>query len=199
MLKKTHTRRRKLQISVSNSSNIIHETIFLHNTNPPQLVSAFINALDRLATQSRFQIQLKLFEVGTAIKIKLCNLLEQLNQRHNRAETVIDFVDDCIVDSEDQDLPAQFLQIQKNQLNDLQEHFERYCNVLPVFGFNSANYVFNLIKSYLLPTLVNERDIEPTAIKYANQFASHNFGDIQLLDLMKFSGGTTSLDSFPEA
>ena len=30
--------------------------------------------------------------------------------------------------------------MQKNQLLDLREYFERYCNVLPVFGFNSAKY-----------------------------------------------------------
>ena len=74
------------------------------------------------------------------------------------------FVVDCIVE-EEKDLSTQFLQMQKNQLIDLQEHFERYCNVLQVFGFNSANYDINLIKSYLLPILVNERDIEPTVIK----------------------------------
>ena len=94
---------------------------------------------------------------------------------------------------------TQFLQIQKNQIFDLQESLERYCNVLPVFGFDSSNYDLNLIKSYLLPILVNEREIEPTVIKKANQFTSFKFGDIQLLDIMKFFGGATSLDSFLKA
>ena len=49
-----------------------------------------------------------------------------------------------------------------NHLFELQEHFERHCKVLPAFGFNSAKYDLNLVKSYLLPNLVNERDIEPT-------------------------------------
>ena len=87
----------------------------------------------------------------------------------------------------------------KNQLIDLQESLERYCNVLLVFGFISAKFDLNLIKSYLLPILVNERDIEPTVIKKANQFISFNFGDVQLLDIMKFLGGATSLDSFLKA
>ena len=68
-----------------------------------------------------------------------------------------------------------------------------------MFGFNSAKYDLNLIKSYLLPTLVNKRDIEPTVIKKANQFISFNFGDIQLLDIMNFLGGARSLDSFLKA
>ena len=87
----------------------------------------------------------------------------------------------------------------KNQLIDVQESLERYCNVLPVFGFNSAKYDLNLIKSYLLPIPINERDIEPTVIKKANQFISFKFGDIQLLDILNFLGGATSLDSFLKA
>ena len=87
----------------------------------------------------------------------------------------------------------------KNQLIDLQESLERYCNILRVFGFNSAKYDLNFIKSYLLPNLVNERDIEPTVIKKANQFMSFKIGDIQLLDKMNFLGGATSLDSFWKA
>ena len=66
-------------------------------------------------------------------------------------------------------------------------------------GFNSAKYDLNLIKSYLLPILVNERDIEHNVIKKANQFASFKFGDYQLLDIMNFLGGATSLDSFLKA
>ena len=66
----------------------------------------------------------------------------------------------------------------KNQLIDLQESLERYCSFLPVFGFDTAKYDLNLIKSDLLLILVNERDIEPTVIKKANQFISSKFGDI---------------------
>ena len=89
--------------------------------------------------------------------------------------------------------------MQKNQLIELQEHLERYCNVLPVFGFNSEKYDINLIKSYLLPILINERNMEPTVIKKVNQFQSFKFGDVQLLDIMNFLGGSTSLDSFHKA
>ena len=87
----------------------------------------------------------------------------------------------------------------KNQLIDVQESRERYCNVLPAFGFNNAKYDLNLIKSNLLPILVNERDIELTVIKKANQFISFKFGDIQLLDILNFLGGATSLDSILKA
>ena len=68
-----------------------------------------------------------------------------------------------------------------------------------MFGFNSAKYDLKLIKSYLLPILVNERDLEPTVIKKANQFISLKFGVVQLLDIMNFLGGATSLVSFWKA
>ena len=51
----------------------------------------------------------------------------------------------------------------------------------------------------MLPILGNERDFEPAVIKKVNQFVSFNFGDIQLLDIMNFLGGATSLDSFLKA
>ena len=86
----------------------------------------------------------------------------------------------------------------KNQLFDVQKSLERSCNVLPVSG-NNAKYDLNLIKSFLLAIFLNERDIEPTVIKKANQFISFKIDDIQLLDIMNFLGGATSLDSFLKA
>ena len=88
---------------------------------------------------------------------------------------------------------TQFLQIQKSQLSELQQHFERYVKTLPVFGFNSGKYDLNLIKSYLLPYLIHERDIQPTVIKKANHC------DVHFLDILNFLGGATSLDSFVKA
>ena len=89
--------------------------------------------------------------------------------------------------------------MQKNQLLDLQQHFEHYINTLPVFGFNSGKYDLNLIKSYLLPYLIHERDIQPRVIKKANEFVSFKFGDVQFFDILNFLGGATSLDSFLKA
>ena len=181
-------------ISVSFSSNPVEEPIFLCNSDPHHLVASFIGVLENLASQSKAKMKNLFLDFETTIKTKLGSILEKLTQGHNRRHQAD--LDDC-----DNEICAstQFLQIQKNQLIDLQESLERYCNVLPVFGFNSAKYDLNLIKSFLLPILINERDIEPTVIKKANQFISFKFGDIQLLDIMNFLGGATSLDSFLKA
>ena len=94
---------------------------------------------------------------------------------------------------------SQFLQTQKIQIIELQESLKRYRNVLPVFGFNIAKCDLKFFKSFLLPVLVNGRDIEPTVIKKTNQFISFKYGDIQFLVIMNFLGGATSLDSLLKA
>ena len=98
---------------------------------------------------------MKFIEVESAIKIKLCAILEQLNHRRNSAERVSNTVDACIVE-EEKNFFTHVLLVQKNQLSVLPELFDRSCNVLTVFGFNSTKYDNNLIKSCLLTILVIE-------------------------------------------
>ena len=109
--------------------------------------------------------------------------------RHNRAESVIDNVDEFIFDSKEQHLCTQFLKMQNSQEVDLKEHPERYRNVMPVFGFNNAKYDINLVKSNLKPILVTECDIELKLGKNAQLIVSSNFGDSQLLDIKYFLAG----------
>ena len=145
-------------------------------------------------------MKLKYLEIETAIKSNLTRTLESFNEPRYRNQRVFEFEDHCFEDdNEEKDASTQFLQIQKNQKIELQEHLERYCNVLPVLGFDSAKYDINLIKSYLLTILINGRNMEPTVIKKANQFVSFKFGDVQLPDIMNFLGRKTSLDSFHKA
>ena len=119
-----------------------------------------------------------------------------MNERKGHLTPAFDFEDECIEEEEEEeaDMSTQFLQMQKNQILDLQQHFERYINTLPVFGFSSRKYDLKLIKSYLLTYLIHERDIQPTVIKKAKLFVSFRFGDVQFLDILNFLGGATSLD-----
>ena len=50
----------------------------------------------------------------------------------------MDFEDKSI-EEEEQDASTQFWQLQKNKLNDLEDHMEEIGNSLPVFRFIGAN------------------------------------------------------------
>ena len=127
-------------------------------------------------------------------------IFDQLNERgKNFSSKKFEYEDECIEDSEEADMSTQFLRIQKNQLIDLKQHLERYVKTLPVFGFNSGRYDLILIKSYLIPNLIRDKEQETSVIKKANDFIFFKFGDVQFLDIMKFLGGATTLDSFQKA
>ena len=89
--------------------------------------------------------------------------------------------------------------MQKNQLTELQKHFERYCIVLPVFEINRPKQDITLINSCFLPILVSKRAFKPTAIKKANQFVSFKIVDNELLDILRFLIGATSLEFFSQS
>ena len=126
-------------ISVSISSNLIAMPKFVCKSNPRDLVESFIHGVESLATQSKAQIKLKCSEVETATKSKLTRTLESLIEGRCRNQRVFEFRDHFLEDdNEEKDASTQFLQMQKNQSIELQDHLENYCNVLPVFGFNSA-------------------------------------------------------------
>ena len=142
----------------------------------------------------------KFLKIENIIKKRLHTIFSILNERSsfNKGEPR-EHEDECIEDEEETDASIHFLRIQKNQLIDLMQHLDRNTNTLPVFGFNSGRYDINLIKSYRIPYLINEKEIEPSVIKKANDFVSFKFGDVQLLDIKKFLGGATTLDSFLKA
>ena len=131
-----------IPISTSISSNLVKELIFLCNFDPHHLVTSFIGALENLALQCKAITKNLFFYIKTTVNIKLGSILEKLTQRHDRREQAN--LEDC---DNKTCTSTQFLQIQKKQKTDLQEQLERYCNILPVFGFNSAKYDLNLQKS----------------------------------------------------
>ena len=128
---------------------------------------------------------------------KLCTKLNKRSRNHSKES--FEYEDSSREDTEETDISTQFLRMQKNQLIDLKQNLERFVNTLPIFGFNGGRYDLNMIKSYLIPYLINDKEAEPRVIKKANDFISFQFGDIQFLDIMKFLGGATSLGSFLKA
>ena len=158
------------------------------NSDPHHIVSSSIGAPESgIANRKKSTIDTLVVDIEGTFQIKLGSISEKIPQRHKRQEQVRRFdtnQDDC---GNETCASTEFVQIRKNQLIQLQEHLERYRNVLYVFGFNGAKCDLYFIKSYLLPILVKERDIEPNVIKKANQFMSLKIGDIHLLDINEVS------------
>ena len=98
-----------IPVSVSISSNLVKEPIFLCNSDPHHLVTSFISALENLALQRKTIMKNLFFDIGTTVNIKLSSILEKLTQRHNRREQAD--LDDC---DNETCTSTQFLQIQKN-------------------------------------------------------------------------------------
>ena len=176
-------------VSVSFSSNLLDEPVFLCEKDPNRLIISFVAQLEILSTKNKADLRPKFLAVETEIKTRLSDI-------SSRLQIVSETQPNISSETEDNNVSKSFLQIQQKQLFDLQRHFNNYVDTLPVFGFNSGKYDLNLIKAYLIPYLLNDRDIQPTVIKKANQFISFKFGDIHFLDILNFLAGATSLDSF---
>ena len=101
----------------------------------------------------------KFQDTEVAVNERIKKTFDQLSERgKNYSSNKIEYEDECIEDSEEADMSTQFLQIQKNQLIDLKQHLERHVKTLIVFGFNSGRYDLNLIKSYLIPYLIPDKE-----------------------------------------
>ena len=135
--------RKHVPILVSISSNLLKLLIFFCNSDPHHLVTTFIGALWSLGLQSKAIVKSVFFDIHTKMKIKLGSILEKFTQRHIRGEQADLY--DC---DNKTCTSAQLLQIQKKQLIGLQEHLERCCDDLPMFGFNSPKNDLNQTKSY---------------------------------------------------
>ena len=173
-------------ISVSISSNLQDAPIFLCEKDPELLIIAFVSSLELLAEKIKLQMRTKFQEIEDTVNDRIKKIFDKLNARTlTKRLEVFDHEDECV---EDGNHPQQDRN-QKNQLIDLKQHLERYVNNLPVFGFNSGRYDLNLIKSYLIPYLICNKEIQPTVNKKANDFISFKLGDVQFFGHNEISWG----------
>ena len=175
-------------ISVSISSNLFKTPIFLCDPEPIKVVIQFLVALENLANESRDQMQSQFADVTSAVCEKLEELSDQIILKESGS-----------LKKSAREFSRKFLNQRKRDLLNLQESLDNYLSTFPVLGFNSAKYDLNLIKSYLTPFLIIEKGLQPRVNKKTYQFISFKFVNVQMLDIMNFIGGVTTLDSFLKA
>ena len=154
------------------------------------MVTQFVDALEILADESRDQMQSRFADVTSAVYEKL----EELSDSDQAYLKESGSTKMCA-----QEFSRKILNQRKRDLLNLQKTLNNYLSTFPVFGFNSGKYDLNFLKSYLIPTLIKEKGLQPRVIKKTNQFISLKFGNVQMLDIMKFIGGATTLDSVLKA
>ena len=238
-----------IPISVSISSNLLQEPIFLCNTNPEALIVEFVDTLERIGQQSESIMSKRLEPAIQQLEGRLAGIEAELRKRQGTSDTqqidgddestdevptdaeflhmfvhgedpesdtesLSDFIEGEAPRSAGDDLDADFvepitrdfsmetektLKMEKRKLLQLRATLRDYISILPVFGFNSAKYDLNLIKQYLIPYLTKTREAEVRVIKNANSYVSFQCLNFKFLDIMKFLGGATSLESFLKA
>ena len=104
-------------ISVSITSNLLDEPIFICDTDPHSLVSAFVNSVESLAEKNKLEMNLKFHDIATRIKEKVERVLSAINTKRRRLsivneqqERLVDMGDD---EEDEKSVSTQFLLTQK--------------------------------------------------------------------------------------
>ena len=71
-------------ISMSITSYLIEELIFICDTEPQSLFSAFVNSMESLAQENKLEMNLKFHDIATRIKEKLQCVLPAINTKRGQ-------------------------------------------------------------------------------------------------------------------
>ena len=85
-------------------------------------------------------------------------------------------------------------------LVELKQDLEKYIQMVPVLGFNSAKYDLNLLRQQLITTYLREYGGEVKVIKQQSAYSKIDLGGrLRFLDVYKYCSPNTNLDSFMKA
>ena len=83
-----------------------------------------------------------------------------------------------------------------NKIKSLHASLLKYCDQLPILGFNSQKYDIPLIRRYLPSSLARLDTIPDFVIKKTNSYMAVSTKKLKYLDLTNYLAAGTSLDSF---
>ena len=91
--------------SVSISSKLVDEFIFLYNKDPQKLIIVFVTNLELLAEQSKLEIRKKIQTVKVAVNEGMKKIFDQLNEQGiNYSSNQFEYLKVCVEDSEEADI-----------------------------------------------------------------------------------------------
>ena len=97
--------------------------MFLCDKDPETLTVSFVEALEELANKIKTEMQTKFASIQEIINSRVNALFEKLNERKGSTTPAFEFEVECIEEEQESDMFTQLLQMQKNQLLNLQQHF----------------------------------------------------------------------------
>ena len=122
-----------VSISVSKSSNLINETIFLYSKDPQKFIIHLLINFKFLAEKSKLGLRTKFRDVEKVANEAMSKNFQDLNERcRNYPIEIFEFEDECIEDIEETDMSTGVENAKKNQLIDMKQNLERYINTLTV-------------------------------------------------------------------
>ena len=177
--------------SVSISSNLIKKPIFICESQPRKLVEQIVDGFAETGAKMEIDMRTRFKDVTGS----LCDKTTNVSNAISSVQT--DITGNLALGSPG--FTIKFLDIKKYILLDLQDSIEEYISTFQVFGFNRSRHDLNLIESYFIRILFNEKISEPLVIKKITQFNSLKFGNVQLLNILNFIVGATPPVSFLKA
>lgn len=72
---------------------------------------------------------------------------------------------------------------QLQRYNNMRNQLDRFLNVIPVVGFNSAHFDLNLIRQYLFPLIVESDNKKPLFIKKGGNYMAMQTDRLCFMDI----------------
>ena len=101
-------------ISVSISSNLIDEPVFLCDKEPKALIISFVEAIEDLANGSKTEMRTKFSSIEAIIRARDNAICENLNKRKDQNASAFKCEDEGSEEDDEADMSTQFLEKQKN-------------------------------------------------------------------------------------
>ena len=109
---------KQFPISVSISSNLIDEPIFLYNKDPQNLIIDFVSKLELLTEKSKLEMRTNFQGIEVAVNERMKKIFDQLNERgKNFSSNKFEYEDECIEDSEEADQICQHNSCEFRKIN----------------------------------------------------------------------------------
>ena len=83
-------------ISVSISSNLIDEPVFLCNKDPKALITSFVEAIEDSANKSKTEMRTKFSSIEAIIRARVNAIWENLNKRKDQNASAFECEDECV-------------------------------------------------------------------------------------------------------